>query len=404
MTITEGKVLNNAIACCLLLLFASIALWTSCQSGNATNTAETQPSFFTPAPGSPISVAGGASNVRIGDVNNDKNLDLVVSCGKNRTIAVLLGKGDGQFGSPVSTPLPHSSEELALGDVNSDGKLDVAVATHDSYSVLLLLGNGNGGFTTSATPVVMRDGNKPHTHGLAIADMNRDNKADLISVNSTDNDVSLALGDGRGGFTRASTSPYPVGPSPYPFAVADVNGDEQLDVVATATATGPSRAQQLPLSRALTLLLADGKGGFRSISLPLRTGEPWFAAIRDINGDSKPDIIATHHDMSFLTVLLGDGRGGFAEASGSPFDFGGNAHHAAILDVNHDKKLDVVASGGDSIRVMMGDGRGGFAAGSALRGGPGTWRLDHADLNRDGKTDLVTTNFENDTVSVLLGK
>ena len=165
----------------------------------------------------------------IGDLNNDKKLDLVVAGAKNRSIAVLLGKGDGQFAvSASSTTVPHPPHEIALGDVNLDGKLDLAVATHDSYGVLLLLGDGNGGFTTAPTsPIVMRDGNQPHTHGLALADMNRDNKLDLVTVNSTDNDVSLALGDGRGGFTRAPGSPFAVGPSPYPFAIGDVNGDGQ---------------------------------------------------------------------------------------------------------------------------------------------------------------------------------
>jgi FG-GAP-like repeat len=56
------------------------------------------------------------------------------------------------------------------------------------------------------------------------------------------------------------------------------------------------------------------------------------------------------------------------------------------------------------VRVMLGDGRGGFATGPTTPTGRGTWRLDAADLNGDGKMDVVTSNSENGTVSVLLGR
>ena len=391
----------------LILIALSLLFFVSCESskaGSATNI-QTQQSLFTPAPGSPISIAGGPGNVVIGDMNNDKKLDLVVASGRSRSISVLLGKGDGQFAAPSGSKMVSIPPgEIAVGNVNLDGKLDLAVATHDSYGVLLLLGDGKGGFTDApSSPITMRIGQHPHTHGLVLADMNRDNKLDLITVNSTDNDVSIALGDGRGGFTPMPGSPFAVGPSPYPFAIGDVNGDGQLDLAATATATGPSRAQQLPLSRALTLLLSDGRGGLRSVLLPLHTGEPWFAVINDLNGDRKPDIVATHHEMSQLTVLLGDGRGGFVEVSGSPFDFGHQVFHAVTADVNRDGKSDVVAAAGDGVRVMLGNGRGGFAAGPASLTGQGVWRLAVADLNGDGNIDVVTSNSESGSVSVLLG-
>ncbi len=360
--------------------------------------------LFTNAPGSPISVPDGPGNVLSGDLNNDQKPDLVVACAGSRTIMVLSGKGNGEFGPAQTTQVSVPPGEIALGDVNGDGKLDLAVGSHDSYGVLLFFGDGNTGFTLAPTsPIVMRDGQHPHTHGLALADINRDNKLDLVTVNNTDNDVSIAFGDGNGGFTRAPGSPWPVGPSPYPMALGDVNGDGALDIVATATATGPLRAQQLPLSRALTLLLSDGKGGFRSSQLPMRTGEPWFAVVHDVNGDRKPDIVVTHHEMNQLTVMLGDGRGGFIEAPASPFDCGGKLFHTLVVDVNRDGRMDVVAAGDDSVRVMLGDGRGGFAVGPTIGTGRGTWRVDAADLNHDGKIDLVTSNLESRTGSVLLG-
>jgi hypothetical protein len=344
-------------------------------------------------------------------MNQDGKPDLVVTSGQARTITVLLGDGGSEAkfrgtGSGALT-VSESPGEMVLGDINGDGNLDAAFVTHDSYGVTILLGDGKGGLALAAnSPIVMKDGQQPHTHGLAMDDLNGDGKLDLVTVNNADNDVSVALGDGRGNFTRAARSPFAVGPSPYPLAVGDVNNDGHPDLVATATATGPRRAEQLPFSRALTLLLADGRGGFHSKLLPLRTGQPWFVVIGDVNGDRKPDLLATHHERSLLTVLLGDGRGSFREASASPFDFGHAVWQMVLADVNRDGKADVIAAAGDSVRVMLGDGRGGFTSSphSPFSTGKGTWRLAVSDVNGDGKLDIITTNSESNTVSILLGR
>jgi hypothetical protein len=391
---------------CAFLLAALSMLFASCNGENRASTTATQDSLFANAPASPISLANGPSNVVVGDMNSDRKLDLVVAFGRTRTIVVLPGKGDGQFGAAVSeTTVKDSPGEIAGGDVNRDGNLDVAISSHDSYGVMLLLGNGRGGLTVAPTsPVLMRLGQQPHTHGLAIADMNHDDKLDLVTTNNNDNDISIALGDGRGNFTRAPQSPFPVGPSPYPFAVGDVNNDGWMDVAATASATGPSRRQQLPLSRALTLLLSDGKGGLAARQLPLRTGEPWFAAIGDLNGDGKADIVASHHELNALTVLIGNGRGEFVEGPGSPFDFGVSLFHIVIADVNRDGKKDVIGASGDSIRVLLSDGSGVLKSTTPVTVGRGAYRLAVADLNGDGRTDVVTSNSESNSVSVLLGR
>jgi hypothetical protein len=153
----------------------------------------------------------------------------------------------------------------------------------------------------------------------------------------------------------------------------------------------------------LTLLLSDGKGGFTPRQLPIRTGEPWFAAISDLNRDGKPDIVATHHEQSAMTVMLGDGRGGFTEANGSPFDFGVALYQLIIADVDRDAKMDVVATSGDSIRVLLGDGSGALKQAASIPVGPGAWRMAVADLNADGAVDVVTSNSQSNNLSVLLG-
>jgi len=251
----------------------------------------------------------------------------------------------------------------------------------------------------------MKDAHHPHTHGLMVGDLNGDGKLDLASVNNADNDISVAFGDGRGRFARAPST-FPVGPSPYPSALGDVNKDGISDIVATSSATGPQRAQQLPFSRALTLLLNDGHGSFRASQLPLRTGQPWYVTIGDINGDHKADLVATHHDQRQLTVLLGDGKGGFSETGASPFDFGHSVFSIALADMNRDGKQDVIGVSGNGVRVMLGDGRGAFkpSPDSPFLTGGGTWSFAVGDVNGDGKSDVVTTSSESGKVSVLLGQ
>ena len=84
---------------------------------------------------------------------------------------------------------------------------------------------------------------------------------------------------------------------------------------------------------------------------------------------------------------------------------GHNAYQIVLADVNRDGRTDMVATAGDGIRIMLGDGTGGFktALHSPLSTSRGTWRMAVGDINRDGKIDVVTCNSESKTVSMLLG-
>jgi hypothetical protein len=232
-----------------------------------------------------------------------------------------------------------------------------------------------------------------------LVDVNGDGKLDLITANNDDNDVAVLLGDGKGGFRPAPGSPFAVGRGPYPLAVADINGDGKPDIITPNSAPG---------ERTLTVLLGDGRGSFRpALGSPFATaGQPYYVALGDISGDGKPDLVAAHNDDGRVTILLGDGKGGFKSAPQSPVDLGSRAWGLVVADVNGDGKADLVAATGETVRVLLGDGQGSFTAapGSPFPAGKGTWRLVVADLNGDGKPDIAATSLESHQVSVWLGK
>ena len=325
---------------------------------------------------------------------------MVVLCAENRTLTVFSGRGSGQFDVANGSPLllPYPPHEIVIGDMNQDGNPDLVVGSHDSYVIMVLTGDGKGNFDTArSSSVTMRGGSHPHTHGLGIADLNGDGYSDIVTANSSDNDISVMFQNGSGSFLPASGSPFAVGRSPYPLTIGDVNNDSHPDIVSTSTHSS---------SRALTLLLGDGRGNLIRRDIPLRTANPWFVAIGDINKDRFADLVMTHSERSELTVLTGSQDGTFTEVSGSPFNLRSSAWHVAIADVNGDTNPDVLAAANGGVRLMSGDGKGHFvpATGSPFLTGKGTWHLAICDVDVDGRPDVVTSNLESKNVSVLLGR
>ncbi len=137
-------------------------------------------------------------------------------------------------------------------------------------------------------------------------------------------------------------------------------------------------------------------------------GQPGDMALVDLDGNQTLDIVAA--GSGGLNVLLGDGRGGFRKAAGSPFAAGPSPHLVAAGDLNGDGKMDLAATSHDSndVFVLLGAGNGGFRAapGSPFPAfaniKPHNHGLALADVNGDGRLDITAGHEESGRVAVLL--
>lgn len=190
-----------------------------------------------------------------------------------------------------------------------------------------------------------------------------------------------------------------VGRNPIMLLRTDANGDRNLDIVVANEGDG-----------SVTVLLGDGRGHFRPApGSPFTTGpHPSDLTVADFNRDGKLDIAAANHTVPQFSLLLGDGKESFRPAPGSPFTVATrpHAHGVAAGDFNGDGNPDVAIEdwGEDKVVVVLGDGKGGFGTpGTTYPAGHHPYqRLRAADMDGDGRADIVTTNWEGDNVTVLL--
>ncbi len=359
----------------------------------ATGAAQAQtPARFAPVSTYPTGFHSFPSSVAVADVNGDGRPDLVTANYGTDAVGVLLGLAGGGFAA-ISTYSTGGNlcAAVAVADVNGDGRPDLIATNNLSNTAGVLLGQASGGFASATT---YSTGASSRPQGVAVADVNADGRPDIVTANTGSSTTGVLLGQAGGGFAAVST--YSTGGVlPTAVAVADVNGDGRPDVVTANSSTAG-------------VLLGQASGGFAAASTYSTGTGPTGLAVADVNGDGRPDIVTTNHNGNRAGVLLGQAGGGFAAVSSYSTGASSNPQGVAVADVNGDGRPDLVTANADSdtVGVLLGQASGGFAAVSAYPAGAGAgftpYGVAVADVNGDGRPDIVTANYGSDRVGVLL--
>ncbi len=359
--------------------------------------------------------------VTLADINGDGKLDVLAASQSDAggqwqdggVVSVLLGNGDATFQPAFAYASgQHGGISLAVTDLNSDGKLDVVMADEciDNYScitggVSVYMGNGDG----SLQGAVNYNPGGWYALSTAVADVDGDGNLDLLvseecnNNNSCSNGVaSVLLGNGDGTFKPAVTYDA-TGQTGYAIVAADVNGDGKLDLL-----IGNECAQNNCNNSSVSVLIGNGDGTFQTATEYPTNGLYVFAlATADLNGDGKLDIVTTSEcadgncSNGSLSVLLGNGDGSFQ----APVAYNSGGQYAlstAIADLNGDGKSDLVAAnqcatGADcssgNVAVLLGNGDGTFQPAASYGSGAAyAFAVAIGDLNGDGKADVIVTN------------
>jgi large repetitive protein len=404
---------------------------------------------FTRRPDLPI--GPDASDIALADIDRPGTLDLVVTNQAAGVVRVLLNQGDATFGPasiyhagagpywlvvgadglPALTSFEQTAD-VAVGALIAGGNLDLVAANPGSNTFTVLAGLGGGAF---ANPQQTFTGSPAQV--ARVADVNNDGIPDVVTL-GTDS-VEVFLGNGRGGF--AAPLRYPAGPEPTGLTIAYVNGDGKLDLlvgnsfgdVLVLLGNGDGTFQPYrKTDQSVALAVADfGNGtkalifanqGLDHVVIDYGGVQQTFTGllapgavtvtdpIHDLNGDKIPDLIVANSGSNNVLVYLGLGNGQFGPAlnGGHGFFAGTNPVGISVADVNGDGRPDLVVAnkGSNDVSILLNQPQGNsltFTPGPRLKAGSGPVSTVVQDVTGDGIPDILVSDSQSNQVRLLRG-